>query len=726
MPKLPRLTVTFYLFFLLSITAIAQTSVQTPLSSERESAIDAAPHEKQTLTQPSSSIIITATASGQRVRFVSIGEVNQTRLQVFSADGAQVFDSSYRLGNLIDWQLTDQQGQRLAAGSYLFLVTVRDFSGALTQKYGTAHLEQALVSLEQTSGAELPQSQSAALEANKVSATLSVVDRVGAAAINPSAATSTEEQTADAQQSPGTENIAGTGTTNTLAKWIDNAGTLGNSAAVEVGGNVGIGTAAPNYRLVVGPALQSGFTAAAMTVSRGAGLSSSILVGSGGPNAMEFGWDNTNARAFLNAPGTSPIALSQNGANVRMFITSEGNIGVGTTNPRPGVRLDVAGHLGVSGAGNGIVFPDGTVQTTAGVIHNNTLTGTGTLGSALGVAVPLSLTGSSDTTPILSVKNTSTTTTPGDRTAIYGESFSSDGKGVYGRAYGGANAIGVYGAADSGFGVAGQSASGHGVFGQTIFGGRSAAGVRGFAGSENGIGVYGEADQPNGWGVYGRSNSNSGAAGFFEGHVAITRNLSFEGQPRQMINLSSTQYAIGVQPFTQYFRTANHFGWYKGGTHSNVELDAGGGVKLMSLDGTSGNLTVTGSVCAANIACASDVRLKQGITTLNYGLTQLMRLRPVSWHWKAQPEGTLQMGLVAQEVEGVMPELVLREADAGKPLGLNYMALLPVAIKAIQEQQSQIQQQKNLIEQLRAQLSQQQAQLNQVKRTLRRNRAARR
>jgi hypothetical protein len=76
---------------------------------------------------------------------------------------------------------------------------------------------------------------------------------------------------------------------------------------------------------------------------------------------------------------------------------------------------------------------------------------------------------------------------------------------------------------------------------------------------------------------------------------------------------------------------------------------------------------------------------------------------------------------------------VLREADASKPLGLNYMALLPVAVKAIQEQQEQIREQQRQIERLRAQVTQQQsqllqqqAQLNQVRRTVRRKHAAQR
>jgi hypothetical protein len=103
-----------------------------------------------------------------------------------------------------------------------------------------------------------------------------------------------------------------------------------------------------------------------------------------------------------------------------------------------------------------------------------------------------------------------------------------------------------------------------------------------------------------------------------------------------------------------------------------------------------GNVSVQGNICANNVSCASDARLKQGITTLNYGLPQVLRLRPVSWHWKAQPEGTLQLGLVAQEVEPVLPELILHGVDAKDSLGLNYMGLIPVLVKGIQEQQQQI------------------------------------
>ncbi|NEO75576.1 tail fiber domain-containing protein, partial [Moorena sp. SIO4G3] len=65
--------------------------------------------------------------------------------------------------------------------------------------------------------------------------------------------------------------------------------------------------------------------------------------------------------------------------------------------------------------------------------------------------------------------------------------------------------------------------------------------------------------------------------------------LSFGSQVRQMINLYNQNYGIGVQSSTQYFRTAKNFAWYKGGSHHNNELNAGGGtVQMVIKDGNVG------------------------------------------------------------------------------------------------------------------------------------------
>src|SRR5262245_40731085 len=71
-----------------------------------------------------------------------------------------------------------------------------------------------------------------------------------------------------------------------------------------------------------------------------------------------------------------------------------------------------------------------------------------------------------------------------------------------------------------------------------------------------------------------------------------------------MLNLWSTNYGIGVQSLTTYFRTdsadgGGGFAWYQGGTHSDANQDPGaGGRKLMSLTGD--GLLVRGSVYGDN------------------------------------------------------------------------------------------------------------------------------
>jgi hypothetical protein len=108
-----------------------------------------------------------------------------------------------------------------------------------------------------------------------------------------------------------------------------------------------------------------------------------------------------------------------------------------------------------------------------------------------------------------------------------------------------------------------------------------------------------------------------------------------------------------------------------------------------------GNVYVTGTVTQN-----SDLRLKQDISNLNYGLPEVMRLRPVSWTWKEKPDQGVQLGLIAQEVEDVVPELVSTDKGPELTKGINYIGLVPVTINAIQQQQAQIEdQQKRIAEQ---------------------------
>ncbi|MBS1565691.1 MAG: tail fiber domain-containing protein, partial [Bacteroidetes bacterium] len=53
----------------------------------------------------------------------------------------------------------------------------------------------------------------------------------------------------------------------------------------------------------------------------------------------------------------------------------------------------------------------------------------------------------------------------------------------------------------------------------------------------------------------------------------------------------------------------------------------------------------------------SDARLKTNILPLNYGLKEVMQLNPVRYNWKDNPEGDSKIGLVAQEVKEIVPEV---------------------------------------------------------------------
>jgi hypothetical protein len=96
----------------------------------------------------------------------------------------------------------------------------------------------------------------------------------------------------------------------------------------------------------------------------------------------------------------------------------------------------------------------------------------------------------------------------------------------------------------------------------------------------------------------------------------------------------------------------------------------------------------------------SDARLKTNIHSLNYGLKEVMAMKPVQYNWKDNSSASPKIGFIAQEIKELVPEVVSGD-EAIENLGMNYAELIPVLVNAIKEQQQQIDQLKKEIQQLK-------------------------
>ena len=127
-------------------------------------------------------------------------------------------------------------------------------------------------------------------------------------------------------------------------------------------------------------------------------------------------------------------------------------------------------------------------------------------------------------------------------------------------------------------------------------------------------------------------------------------NLSFGSQTRQMLNLWSTEYGIGVQAATEYFRSGSDFSWFKGGVHNDASHNPGaGGLEMMRLD-ASGNLNVRGNVIATSAILTSDRNAKENFKPVDgRAVLDKVAALPVSeWNFKSE-SGTRHIGPMAQD-----------------------------------------------------------------------------
>ena len=137
----------------------------------------------------------------------------------------------------------------------------------------------------------------------------------------------------------------------------------------------------------------------------------------------------------------------------------------------------------------------------------------------------------------------------------------------------------------------------------------------------------------------------------------------------------------------------------------------GGGNRRMTIT-NEGNVEFTGIVTAAGYASSSSIAFKTNVRTLENAIDMVNRLRGVRFDWKESGEPAV--GLIAEEVDEVVPEVVAHEGGAAK--GVNYANLVAVLVEAIKAQEKTIQEQREGLRSLKAELEAIKALLNQNKR----------
>ncbi len=126
---------------------------------------------------------------------------------------------------------------------------------------------------------------------------------------------------------------------------------------------------------------------------------------------------------------------------------------------------------------------------------------------------------------------------------------------------------------------------------------------------------------------------------------------------------------------------------------------------------TDGNLDVLrlegdgDAILAGTLMENSDIRLKKEMTPLSDVLSSLSQMNGYRYKWKDRVNTDQQIGLIAQEVQTVYPELVLKDEDG--QLSVSYTKMVPILLEAIKEQEGFIKRheetlkaQQSMIEQL--------------------------
>jgi hypothetical protein len=188
-----------------------------------------------------------------------------------------------------------------------------------------------------------------------------------------------------------------------------------------------------------------------------------------------------------------------------------------------------------------------------------------------------------------------------------------------------------------------------------------------------------------GFGAYTLHSNTSGSNNVAVGYSALYKNTGGSGN-----------IALGLNAGYNLTTGSNNIDIANEGSAGDTDTIKIGAQSTQSKTYIAGiaNAKVTGAAVYVTSSgqlgvLASSERYKTAIASMGARTGDLQKLRPVTFHLKTDPHGAVQYGLIAEEVDKVYPELVIRDAK-GVIQGVRYDELAPMLLNEVQQQKAEL------------------------------------
>jgi hypothetical protein len=192
----------------------------------------------------------------------------------------------------------------------------------------------------------------------------------------------------------------------------------------------------------------------------------------------------------------------------------------------------------------------------------------------------------------------------------------------------------------------------------------------------------------------GKGNAAQGVNALFSNTTGL-RNLGI-GSNALYNNNGSYNIALGFDAGYNVTTGSNNIEIGASGTaadNNTIQIGVQGTQTSTTIAGISGTQIVGNAVYVTATGQlgvqGSSERFKTNIAPMPEFTAKLRQLRPVTFQYKNDPTATARYGLIAEEVDKIYPELVIRD-QKGEIQGVRYEELAPMLLGELQKQQQRI------------------------------------